>query len=460
MMYRFTLTLIVASVSFRCIAQEWRGVTIAEGLGRVEEIEVANGRNDGINRIYTGTRGGTLYEFTYSNGRWNKEVICSGLQSFHTLVVGDGRNDGVNRVYGGTPLYELTFSGGTWVMQLIDSPGYVLSVQLGEGRNDGIVRLYAGGRFGLNEYTWTGSTWNKLVITSSSGGDGIWTISIGDGRNDGMNRLYAPEKYGFYVYEFSWNGSNYSKLSIGESFPRLAVVRVGPGRNDGINRIYVGCKRAHLYELTYNNGSWEKLDMTPNGPNFGRYGIRVGRVKSDGKFRVYTGIQHGDIREYTWNGTEYDEDIVDGVTSATAYLAIGDGRNDDTVRIYGTSYFARGVYEITHVSPYFVEESNFRIKDYGLRQIKPNPFIFDTEICFFVGHKAHLPVDLKIYDLAGREVVTLTKKEVPGTYRIKWDGRDSAGNRVSPGVYFCRLERKKSPKLLHTDSVSKKLILL
>lgn len=47
---------------------------------------------------------------------------------------------------------------------------------------------------------------------------------------------------------------------------------------------------------------------------------------------------------------------------------------------------------------------------------------------------------LALYDVRGRRMVTLVDREaLAGRHELSWDGRDSAGARVSPGVYLLRL---------------------
>ncbi|MGD9401736.1 MAG: FlgD immunoglobulin-like domain containing protein, partial [bacterium] len=51
------------------------------------------------------------------------------------------------------------------------------------------------------------------------------------------------------------------------------------------------------------------------------------------------------------------------------------------------------------------------------------------------------PVSLKVYDVEGRLVLTLVSGKVEaGTHNVRWDGTDSGGNHVAPGIYLCRLE--------------------
>ncbi|MFQ5599912.1 MAG: FlgD immunoglobulin-like domain containing protein [Candidatus Krumholzibacteriia bacterium] len=75
----------------------------------------------------------------------------------------------------------------------------------------------------------------------------------------------------------------------------------------------------------------------------------------------------------------------------------------------------------------------------SLHQNVPNPFNPMTEIRFDLARAGH--VELRIYDVAGRLVRTLTRGEYPpGIHRFVWDGHDDAGGRVASGVYLYRLE--------------------
>lgn len=63
-------------------------------------------------------------------------------------------------------------------------------------------------------------------------------------------------------------------------------------------------------------------------------------------------------------------------------------------------------------------------------------------------------VVLKIYDLVGNEVRTLANDYRPaGFYTAFWGGTDNAGETLTPGVYFCRLQ-------VGEETVTQKLILL
>ncbi len=65
----------------------------------------------------------------------------------------------------------------------------------------------------------------------------------------------------------------------------------------------------------------------------------------------------------------------------------------------------------------------------------PNPFNPSTTIPFDVPAGSHEPVQLRVYDLLGREVATLVNESMgPGHHAVQWNASD-----VSSGVYISRL---------------------
>jgi len=72
---------------------------------------------------------------------------------------------------------------------------------------------------------------------------------------------------------------------------------------------------------------------------------------------------------------------------------------------------------------------------FKLFQNYPNPFNSETKIKFSIPESVSHPVELKIYDVLGRETTRIFKGELkPGIYEVNFD---SSG--LSSGVYFCVL---------------------
>lgn len=85
------------------------------------------------------------------------------------------------------------------------------------------------------------------------------------------------------------------------------------------------------------------------------------------------------------------------------------------------------------------------IPDYFELSVYPNPFNPVTTIQYSLPERSE--VDLKIYDILGREVWYKSEGEKSsGTYRVRWNGSNSSGSEVSSGIYILRLSAGKNSK--------------
>jgi hypothetical protein len=85
-----------------------------------------------------------------------------------------------------------------------------------------------------------------------------------------------------------------------------------------------------------------------------------------------------------------------------------------------------------------VEDNAKPIKTFTLQQNYPNPFNPSTTIKFsipYIDNVQVLPVQLKVYDVLGKEVAALVNEEKPdGEYEVTFDASG-----LSSGIYFYRL---------------------
>jgi len=76
---------------------------------------------------------------------------------------------------------------------------------------------------------------------------------------------------------------------------------------------------------------------------------------------------------------------------------------------------------------------------YRLSQNYPNPFNPLTTIRYEL--PKGIAVRLLVFDLAGRVVRTLVDSpQEAGYHTVSWDGRNDAGQAVSSGIYYLRME--------------------
>jgi len=122
---------------------------------------------------------------------------------------------------------------------------------------------------------------------------------------------------------------------------------------------------------------------------------------------------------------------------------------DPLAFVQGPLDYAFNTFRIQPRSPFDIASNGVAVDDAGapgrgttteLRGNAPNPFNPATEIRFAL--RATGPVDLAIYDLAGRLVRTLARGDrlAAGDHVRAWDGRSDAGAELPSGVYLVRFE--------------------
>ena len=93
---------------------------------------------------------------------------------------------------------------------------------------------------------------------------------------------------------------------------------------------------------------------------------------------------------------------------------------------------------------------------FNLQQNYPNPFNPETRIVYEILTPSR--ITLKIYDLTGKKLITLTdQQQSPGYYTLNWNGKNAEGQNVASGIYFYKLEASAKGAVVYTQS--KKMIL-
>ena len=89
-----------------------------------------------------------------------------------------------------------------------------------------------------------------------------------------------------------------------------------------------------------------------------------------------------------------------------------------------------------------IYEINNTANEYKLNQNYPNPFNPNTKINFQI--KESGAVTLRVYDILGKEIVTLVNEKLnPGEYEVSFSVDNFSKNKLPSGIYIYKLETNK-----------------
>ena len=81
--------------------------------------------------------------------------------------------------------------------------------------------------------------------------------------------------------------------------------------------------------------------------------------------------------------------------------------------------------------------------------VSPGGAFLRSDLLFEVGELLRLEfqlpnsgsVSVEVLDVAGRRMAALLENQAmaAGSHRLRWDGRDATGRRVTPGIYLVRI---------------------
>jgi hypothetical protein len=201
----------------------------------------------------------------------------------------------------------------------------------------------------------------------------------------------------------------------------------------GIEAFGAGANPAIDHSKIISNGSAGVRADQSGSPVLGIYSLGVGQYNSlySQTKNVYNATSQTVYAERCWWGSS----------------------PPDQSKFYGSVGYAYylGSDPVPYLAPFIAKTPTVL----SLDQNFPNPFggaTGVTTIKYSIPGEAGKAV-LQVYDVLGRRVRTLVNKpHHPGSYYVKWDGRNDRGARVAPGVYFYQLNVGK-------QSFTKKIVL-
>jgi hypothetical protein len=312
--------------------------------------------------------------------------------------------------------------------------------------------------------TWNESKCNYWLLKTDSNGTKISTHFYGNGEIDYSRSIELTKdgdliligkKWGTpYIIKTSQDGQiiwekeykfNFNSFEIVETFGSYNII----GSING---------RISTMIINNNNGDSVKLNLYEKG-----YGQSIIQLESN-KYIVsanatfnFTNTRFDAYYFVTDSmGTKLKEFIFDFISYDYAVKAIKT-KDEGLLFIGNTNSFWPYIDQIFIVktdSNYLYNEitaiqKNKVFNTYFLYQNYPNPFNPKTQISYQIPNSEVQNVNLKVFDILGKEVATLVnEKQSPGNYQVEFDGTD-----YPSGVYFYRLQSG-------SYSETKKMILL
>lgn len=298
-------------------------------------------------------------------------------------------------------LWRMEVAGNVTSSPALDDSGHVYLTTT-DGR---LVKILDDGVAG--EIVWEYDSGSPIESSPVIGSD--YTVYFGCDNG----KVYAVDITGNLKWEQTTNGPVKSTAALVEAV------------TEANSRLYIGSSDGFLYAIALVDGAiiWKyNAQSEINAPTMFNSGI------------IYTGTADGQIIAIA------DTILEASLGKTTLMKQIWPTFQGDNARTGYQGSVGLSVANNRTQLPY----------DFALHQNYPNPFNPTSTIQYDLPEVAN--VGLVVYDILGREVITLINQQMqPGYHRAVWDARDHAGRTMPTGIYIARLvtpEYSKSIKML------------
>jgi len=284
--------------------------------------------------------------------------------------------------------------------------------------------------------------------------------TLGDFDLDGDIDIYLTDHHRenkYFINDMNKSGLFIEEgisLNIADSLEGLAASSADYD-NDGDLDIFVlnhgGAEHNRMYRNNLNSNQYLLIRLTDKNGSFNRFGSKV-KVYYAGTdslvgMRVVDGGGSGGKIQNPYDchfgltpNYAYDIEVI-FTTKTNGQNHIFNKYNRPELGNYipaHQGHFLEIRDSVVTVTSVNSNNSPILVKNFKLYQNYPNPFNSTTVIPFQLDKSYQ--VKLIIFDLRGKKTITL-KNEIlqKGFYEVKWDAKNSDGNKVASSVYMCRL---------------------
>ncbi|MCK4578163.1 MAG: T9SS type A sorting domain-containing protein [Candidatus Marinimicrobia bacterium] len=404
-----------------------------------------------------------ISKLSYANGSWSYTALTpiAGGASFISAQVVDLDDDGTEEIIAGTYDWNDDNEKGVYLLQedgdtlihtkladttLVGTGERLIGGASGDIDQDGYLDFVFGTRYGepdgaIYRLAYRGGTitdpanYEMTIIDSAFGESGIWSvINIANIDADAeLEVLYTSSvpvgglisgAADIAVLDYSAGAFTRSTITLPEKDlnvggaggmisgvdldgdSNLEIYLVNDNWNDAPSELI-----PRIYKLEYDGSAWSvvwsAISQVPKQNTWPA--LAIGDLDGDSKSELLWGIVNA-----TGTGNENPARI-------SVYEEAGDGTD------------VMGVED-----PLATDSRSVAPIGFTLHQNYPNPFNPATRLSFEISQATF--TTLTVYDIVGREVVTLVNGHLAsGPYNLVWDGRHADGHSMSTGVYLARL---------------------
>ncbi len=276
-------------------------------------------------------------------------------------------------------------------------------------------------------YSFGAGSRDIYLLKTNSIGDTLWTKTFGGSNSDGGKSVQQTYDDGYIL-------TGYTE-SYGAGDKDFWLIKTDSNGSMEWDKTFGGSNEERGESVCQTNDSG--YIITGNTESYGNGNSDVYIVRTD---------INGDTlwtSTYGWDNQDWGRCIEQ--TDDGGYIIVG-----DTYTSLSTGEY--DIYVIKLDSETGVKSKNTKYTNTVNIKNYPNPFVSNTNI--FLSIDKDYIINLSIYDIRGQKVKNIINKHLSsGNYNFIWNGRNSSGNLMKPGVYFYKA-------IIGNGSFSGKIILI
>ena len=401
----------------------WKTYTTADGLAGNYVCCITQ---DKLNNMWFGTWGHGLSKLD-TNGIWTNFLTDSNV------YVLDIEIDSINNKWLALSQNSGYYKWGTYIVKFDDS-SFTYYSPTGHPKTepapnvlgqDSLGHIWCGTTH-VDNYWFDGSSWHLFIAP------GVYEVWDGTNeiRTDHHGKLYFAHKRGISTEtEIIFWGGTVCDIAFDKQDRMWFGVddwQTGLWMFDGTN----------WYHWTHNDGLLHPFSDV----------VDVAVDSNDNVWISNSSYGYPNLELYgvsKFDGSSFTHfNVDDGLAAGLVFDIYADKKGDLWFATDGGGVSVFNDTTTTIVKP-IMPQTN--IPSFSLFQNYPNPFNMSSLIKYQLKIKSK--VVLSIFNLLGKEVITLVNKDQPaGEYQVLWDGTDNQGMEVSSGIYVALLKSSNSKK--------------